>query len=85
MPPDFLPFLYKITSLSFVGLAYGFCHCLLVLIYNSLLFLNKPIFAGKITVFIYLFIYLDYLFIYLAAPGLSCGTRDLLVVALGIF
>ena len=28
------------------------------------------------TYFIYLYIY-KYLFIYLAAPGLSCGTRDL--------
>ena len=26
-----------------------------------------------------------YLFIYLAVPGLSCGTQDLLVVAHGIF
>lgn len=48
-PSNFLFLLQKITLLSFVGLAYGFCHSLFVPQCNSLLFLNKPIFAAKIT------------------------------------
>lgn len=34
--------------LSFFTFACGFCHGLLTLYCNSLLLLNKPIFAGKI-------------------------------------
>lgn len=49
-PLNFLLSLYKITFLFFfVGLAYSFCRGLLVLNYNSLLFSNRLIFAGKIT------------------------------------
>lgn len=48
--PNFFFFLHKITFPSFVGLAYGFCNSLLVPNFNSLLFSNKPIFAGKIAV-----------------------------------
>lgn len=42
-------FLLFYTSL-FAGLAYGFCHSLFVSNCNSLLFLSKSIFTGKITV-----------------------------------
>ena len=46
--PNFL-LLHKILSLV-VGLAYGFDRSLFVQNYNSLLFPNKPSFAGKITI-----------------------------------
>lgn len=42
-------FLNHITFLSFVGLVYGFCYSLLVPNCNSLMFLNKSIFAGERT------------------------------------
>lgn len=48
-PPNCL-LLFKITFLAFIcGLAYDFCCSLLVQNGNSLPFLSKPIFAGKIT------------------------------------
>lgn len=46
-PPNFLLFLCKVTILSFVcWTCLYFCYSLLVLSYNSLLFLHKPI-VGK--------------------------------------
>lgn len=48
-PSHLSPFSLYLYSPLFVGLACGFCYNLLVPNCNSLLFPNKPVFAGKIT------------------------------------